>query len=49
MFMKGVNDSNESLQQYLELLKNIRYDKLYLNTPIRPPAEPDVKVGSWND
>lgn len=44
MLMKGINDDEESLDKYAKLLKSIRYDKVYLNTPVRPPAEPWVKV-----
>ena len=29
-----------------ELLKELKYDRLYLNTPVRPPAEADVNVVS---
>lgn len=39
MLMKGINDDDASLAKYKELLKSIRYDRLYLNTPVRPPAE----------
>ncbi|WFF73791.1 radical SAM protein [Proteiniclasticum sp. QWL-01] len=42
MLMKGINDDDASLAKYKELLKSIRYDRLYLNTPVRPPAEPWV-------
>lgn len=42
MLMAGVNDDDESLKRYAELLEHIRYDKLYVNTPVRPPAESDV-------
>ena len=29
-----------------KLLKELKYDRLYLNTPVRPPAEADVNVVS---
>jgi len=44
MLMKGINDDDESLNRYKEILKKIKYDKLYLNTPVRPPAKSEVKV-----
>jgi wyosine [tRNA(Phe)-imidazoG37] synthetase (radical SAM superfamily) len=44
MLMKGINDDHESLSRYKEMLSEIHYDKLYLNTPVRPPAESDVEV-----
>lgn len=44
MLVKGINDDGESLRKYSEMLKEIRYDKLYLNTPVRPPAETGVEA-----
>ena len=44
MIMDGVNDDDESLREYAEALKEFRYDRLYINTPARPPAEPDIKT-----
>ena len=40
MLVKGYNDDDQSLVNYLKMLGNLRYDKLYVNTPVRPPAEP---------
>lgn len=39
MFIKDLNDSLECVDEYKKLLKEINYDRLYLNTPVRPPAE----------
>lgn len=44
MLIKDVNDDDESLGKYAEMLKRIKYEKLYLNTPVRPPAESDVSI-----
>ena len=44
MFMEGINDSDIILEKYLGLLKEIKYDRLFLNTPVRPPAEQGVNV-----
>jgi len=44
MLIAGVNDDDESLRKYSNLLKSIRYDRLYINTPVRPPAESDVQA-----
>lgn len=41
MLMKD-NVDPESLHKYSQLLKDLKYQRLYLNTPVRPPAEPDV-------
>ncbi|MBN2300691.1 MAG: radical SAM protein [Acholeplasmataceae bacterium] len=39
MLIKGMNDDEHSLKMFKEKLQYIKYNKLYLNTPIRPPAE----------
>lgn len=39
MLIDGINDDDESLRKYSEALKHLNYDKLYINTPVRPPAE----------
>lgn len=44
MLIAGVNDDKKAFQDFHKLLKNIKYDRLYLNTPVRPPAESDVKA-----
>lgn len=46
MVMEGINDSDLILEKYLGLLKEIKYDRLFLNTPVRPPAEQGVNVVS---
>ena len=44
MLIDGINDDDESLRKYAEALKKINYDRLYINTPVRPPAETYAKV-----
>lgn len=44
MFMQGINDNDQALKHYKALLKKMTYHKLYLNTPVRPPAEAAVKM-----
>lgn len=39
----GVNDSTEYLNKIKAKIKNIRYDKIYVNTAVRPPAEDYVE------
>ena len=47
MLVKGYNDSVDNLIEFKKILTRINYDKLYINTPVRPPAESYVKkVGS---
>ncbi|MEA4988183.1 MAG: radical SAM protein [Anaerovorax sp.] len=43
MLIDGINDSLDSLNEYKELLKHFKYERLYINTPVRPPAEEFVK------
>lgn len=44
MLMKGINDREDDFEAYKQVLEQLRYDRLYLNTPIRPPAEQSVEV-----
>lgn len=46
MFIKDINDSDEAVEKYKELLSAIKYDRLYLNTVVRPPAESNVQMVS---
>lgn len=43
MLIGDMNDSEEDFYKYKEFLKDINYDRLYINTPVRPPAEDFVK------
>jgi wyosine [tRNA(Phe)-imidazoG37] synthetase (radical SAM superfamily) len=43
MLIKGVNDDKRALKRFKERLAKIDYDKLYLNAPVRPPAEANVQ------
>ena len=46
MLMDGVNDTEEDLQKFKALLSRLRYDRVYLNTPVRPPAEKNIRVST---
>ncbi|MHA1784739.1 MAG: radical SAM protein [Candidatus Helarchaeota archaeon] len=46
MLIKDVNDTPIELQQIKEKLNFIKPDRVYINVPIRPPAEPWVKIPS---
>lgn len=46
MIIKDVNDSEELLLKMKETLNNLNYDRLYINTPVRPPAEDWVQQAS---
>ncbi|MFO7887793.1 MAG: radical SAM protein [Eubacteriales bacterium] len=43
MFVKDYNDSNKSIERFKSILSKVSYDRLFLNTPVRPPAENYVK------
>lgn len=42
MLMKDINDGD--LKAFRELLKRFKYDKLYLNTPVRPLSVSEARV-----
>lgn len=46
MLMDGINDSRECLIKFRDNLRRLRYDRVYINTPVRPPAEPDIHISS---
>lgn len=46
MLIDNFNSDKKSIQNFKKLLKKINYDRLYLNTPVRPPAEDFVKTVS---
>ena len=46
MLVDGINDDEQSIHEFKKLLKELKYDRLYLNPPVRPPAEADVNVVS---
>ena len=39
MLVDGMNDSPQDIAAFKEFLGGIDYDRVYLNTPVRPPAE----------
>ena len=39
MLVQGLNDDEEALKKLKGLLQGLKYQRLYLNTPVRPPAE----------
>jgi len=44
MLVKGLNDSDESLWSLHKALATIQPDHIQINLPVRPPAEPWVKI-----
>lgn len=44
MLLKGMNDNEQAIKDIAQVLKKIQPDLVYINTPVRPPAE--MAVGS---
>lgn len=42
MLLNGINDDLETLSAFRDLLKKIHYTRLYINSPVRPPAESGI-------
>lgn len=43
MICEGYNDSSKAVEGLKTLLKRLKYEKYYLNSPVRPPAVKSVK------
>lgn len=43
MLVKGINDTEQALQDIANVLKRIRPDQIHISTPVRPPAEDWVR------
>ena len=43
MLVKNINDSEEEIRRINQYVKNLRIDKIQLNTVIRPPSDSDAK------
>lgn len=39
MLVKDYNDSKESIGRFKSILSKIKYNRIFINTPVRPPAE----------
>jgi len=46
MLLAGINDSLDQLTRFKNLLLQIKYERLYINTAVRPPAEPNIQAVS---
>ncbi|MEG1500972.1 MAG: radical SAM protein [Clostridiales bacterium] len=46
MLIDNINDDEESLAKFAKMLEKVRIDRIYINTPVRPPAESYVKISS---
>lgn len=46
MLVEGINEDKNSLLKFKSLIEKIKYTRLYINTPIRPPAEEYVRAVS---
>ncbi len=43
MICAGYNDSDKAVDKFQDILKKIKYSRLYINSPVRPPALKTVK------
>ncbi|MCG7849670.1 MAG: radical SAM protein [ANME-2 cluster archaeon] len=43
MLVKDVNDSDKSLMEINDAIKQVKPDRIYISVPIRPPAKPGVR------
>jgi wyosine [tRNA(Phe)-imidazoG37] synthetase (radical SAM superfamily) len=46
MILKNINDREKDLMEFKSILDTIKHNRLYINTPIRPPAENYVEQPS---
>lgn len=46
MLVQGENDSDEALKGFAAIISRIKHDRLFVNTPVRPPAESFVQPTS---
>ncbi len=44
MLVNELNDSREAIQKIAEKLEGIKFQRIFVNTPVRPPAEDWVKI-----
>ena len=44
MLVKNLNDSEKELERIAGILKAVKHNRIYVNVPIRPPAEPWVEI-----
>jgi wyosine [tRNA(Phe)-imidazoG37] synthetase (radical SAM superfamily) len=44
MLVRGLNDGEAELRDLAAVLERVRPDEVHINVPVRPPAEPWVKV-----
>lgn len=44
MLVKGLNDDKEDISKIKEILEKMHCDRIYVNVPIRPPAESWVEI-----
>lgn len=49
MLVKGMNDSEKSINEIKKVIREIKLDKIQLNTVVRPPAEESAGALGWQD
>lgn len=46
MLLEGVNCGDADIKAFAQIVKKIHCDRIYVNTPVRPPAEDNVTAAS---
>lgn len=46
MLMDGINDDEASIEQFKKMLDELSFSRVYINTPVRPPAESFIRASS---
>lgn len=44
MLLGGINDGDAEIEALRKLIKKLNPDRVYINTPVRPPADPRVRM-----
>lgn len=44
MLLKGINDDDDCIERFAEIVEYIGPERVYLNVPIRPPAYPNIEI-----
>ena len=46
MLVEGINNDDSNIEKMKELIKDIKKDRVYINTVVRPPAESNITMAS---
>ena len=49
MLVKNMNSSRKDIDEFKKIIDKINHDRVYINTPVRPPAESFVQVADSDE